>query len=107
MLPAVFFGSDHEAVVRGPLNDAASGVLGHGGIGALRGRAAVPNFAGGATSDVGNTNGPRVWLIRPKKIARGRVAGLGGPSHEGDTLAVERPDRRSEGHTSELQSRLH
>src|SRR5260370_34550701 len=93
MLPAVFFGGNEQMIVTGPAKLYAAGVACHVRIGTFRRRAAVPNFPRGPGRDLRDPNRPGMRLIRLKKVACGRIAGLGRPPHKRDALAVQRPDR--------------
>src|SRR6267378_6269712 len=93
MLPAVLFRRDNQAILRSPANYAASSVLGHEGIGTIRGCAAMPDLMGIACRYVRDPNRPRMRLVRLKEVTRRRVARLGGPAHKSNTVSIHRPDR--------------
>ena len=91
MQPPIFFRSDDQSIASGPVDDAASGIFGHVRKRSLRRRAAVPDFVSCSRGDIRDPDGPTVRLIRRNKETLRLVSRFGGPPHESDTLAVERP----------------
>src|ERR1700726_1936916 len=93
MLPSILFAGEYQAIVGGPVENTAAGVVGHVGERSWRCGGAVPDFVGRGGRNVGYPDGPGMRPIGLDEIALRGVPGFGGAADEGDALAIERPRR--------------
>src|SRR5258707_1342964 len=94
MLPAVGLAGHDEGVVRGPVDDAAAGIVGHVGERVVEILAAMPDFFSVARGCVTDPDGPRMRAVQFDEVTLRRVARLGWPANKGDAFSIERPLRR-------------
>src|ERR1700676_4980302 len=93
MLPSILFAGEYQAIVGGPVENTAAGVVGDVGERSWRCGGAVPDFVGRGGRNVGYPDGPGMRPIGLDEIALRGVTRFGGPADKGDVLAIERPRR--------------
>ena len=91
MLPSILFAGEYQAIVGGPVENTAAGVVGHVGERSLWCGGAVPDFVRRGGRNVGYPDGPGMRPIRLDEITLRGVARFGGAADKGDVFAVERP----------------